>query len=161
MASQEYFLRFGTGNPATISGLAPTFIMFRNYAGSNITSPSIAELGATSGIYKFTYDATQSIAFTADGATSSLANSDRYVSGALGVIDSVNNNVLGISSLVVNFGSSFTAFSNTFNGLNASFTVLNPNILALGASQLVIGTDNVGTTHPGGYTSFNCWAHHN
>lgn len=28
-------------------------------------------------------------------------------------------------------------------------------------TQLVIGTDNVGTTHPGGYTSFNCWAHHN
>jgi len=28
------------------------------------------------------------------------------------------------------------------------------------ASQLVIGTDNVGTTHPGGYTSFNCMGHH-
>lgn len=85
MSTKAYYLRFGSGNPATYTGLSPTFIVFRNASGST-TAPSITELGST-GVYKFDYECTGSVAFVADGATTGLVSADRYVAGALDITD--------------------------------------------------------------------------
>lgn len=78
----EYFLQFGSGDPSNNSGLSPTFTVFKDVAGNNITPPSIAEISST-GIYSFTFSPTLSIAFVCDGATTGLASSDRYITGNL------------------------------------------------------------------------------
>lgn len=87
MAAKSYYLAFGTGNPTDYSGLAPTFITFRNSAGST-TAPGITEIAST-GIYYFDYEVAEqgTIAFVADGATTGLADADRYIFGSLDILD--------------------------------------------------------------------------
>lgn len=80
-------MAFGTGNPADNSGLSPTFIVFRNSAGST-TAPGITEIAST-GVYYFDYEVAElgTIAFVADGATTGLADADRYIFGSLDILD--------------------------------------------------------------------------
>lgn len=87
MAVKNYYLAFGTGNPADNSGLAPSFIAFTSAAGST-TAPSISEIAST-GIYYFQYEVAEggNVAFVADGATTGLADGDRYIFGALDILD--------------------------------------------------------------------------
>lgn len=77
-----YFLQFGSGDPSTNSGLSPTFTVFKDVAGNDITPPSIAEI-STSGIYGFTFSPTLAITFVCDGATTGLSSTDRYITGGL------------------------------------------------------------------------------
>lgn len=104
MATKAYYLRFGSGNPATNSGLSPTFIVFRNGAGVT-TPPSIAEL-STTGIYKFDYECTGTVSFVCDGATTGLATNDRYVAGALDISDR-QNEFIGLITDAVGFSTVF------------------------------------------------------
>jgi hypothetical protein len=83
MASKYYQIVFGgDGNPATQTGLSPTFIQFRNLAtGATTAPPGITEIYA--GIYRFQYDApvgTQ-ISFICDGG--STVTTGRYITGDL------------------------------------------------------------------------------
>lgn len=83
MATKQFYVRFGTGNPAASTGLSPTFIVFRSPSGAT-TPPSITELPST-GIYTFAYECTGSVAFVVDGATTGLTSADRYVCGAIDI----------------------------------------------------------------------------
>lgn len=83
MPTKQFYVRFGTGNPATTSGLAPTFIVFRTPSGVT-TPPAISEM-ATTGIYTFAYECFGTVSFVIDGATTGLQNADRFVFGAIDV----------------------------------------------------------------------------
>lgn len=92
--SVQYYLVFGGGDPSSNSGLAPTFTVFQNAAAGATTAPAISEIAST-GIYGFTYNPLGSINFVVDGATTGLAPSNRYITGALDVGDSANNANIG------------------------------------------------------------------
>lgn len=141
MATRDYFAVFGSGNPATKTGLAPTFITFVTSSGANGTPPAISEPGAK-GIYKFSYDASATlIAFVLDGATTGLATSDRYVVGVLDPQDTfgVTLNAIGLS---------LTGFANTAIALGSTGVALGTTAVALGNTSVALGTTGVaiGTT---------------
>lgn len=94
---KNYVLQFGSGNPAAFSGLSPTLTIFRETAtGQTLAPPSISEIATGVGLYKFAYGPTLSITFLADGG-SSLSDNDRYITGVLDPIQSVDESV-GMSS---------------------------------------------------------------
>lgn len=98
MANKTYFFTFGSGNPSTLTGLSPTFTVFRTTAGVT-TPPSISEL-STTGIYTFGYDlsgVTVPIAFVIDGATTGLQTNTRYVVNALDPLQVIDQR-LGLAS---------------------------------------------------------------
>lgn len=78
----DYFLKFGSGDPSANSGLSPTFTVFKDSSGNDITPPSISEV-SSSGIYTFSYSPTLAITFVCDGATTGLSSTDRYITNAL------------------------------------------------------------------------------
>lgn len=89
---KTYWVQFSSGDSRTGTGLTPTFVIFQTSGGSLISAPSIAEVGASTGMYSFTYGPTAPIAFLLDGGAS-LADSVRYVSGALDPIQAVDEKV--------------------------------------------------------------------
>jgi hypothetical protein len=94
---KNYVLQFGSGNPAAFSGLTPTFTIFSvTNTGQTLAPPSVAEIATGVGLYKFTYGPTLSITFVADGGAA-LSDSDRYITGVLDPIQSVDESV-GMSS---------------------------------------------------------------
>lgn len=95
MANKTYWLRFGSGNPQSFSGLTPTLSTFITEGGTNLIGPTISEVGASTGLYKFIYDASPTFAtgFVADGGAA-LASTDRYIAGVLDPISAVDQ-VLG------------------------------------------------------------------
>lgn len=95
--SVNYFLVFGSGDPSTKSGLAPTFTVFRTPAGGATTSPSISEV-STTGIYTFNYAPQGPIAFVVDGATTGLATADRYIVGSLDLGDESGTITIGTTA---------------------------------------------------------------
>lgn len=129
--ARDYWAVFTSGAPSTTSGLAPTFITFINGSGANITPPSISEPG-TKGLYKFSYDATQTIAFVLDGATTSLGSGStvRYLSGVLDPQDT--------------FGSTLTAIGATVTSHNTLFTNLGTTLVAIGSTNLAMGVTQAG-----------------
>jgi hypothetical protein len=63
--------------------------MFFDTNGVTLAPPSISEMLAGSGIYKFSYSATNMIAFLCDGG-GALSSTDRYISNVLDPIQSVD-----------------------------------------------------------------------
>ena len=102
--AKNYWLVFGSGNPALYSGLTPTFTIFSVNGLTAITAPAITEAPSGSGYYKFVYGPTVAIAFLADGGSSLNAN-DRYIKGALDPIQAVDEVVGTVSD---SFGSTST-----------------------------------------------------
>jgi hypothetical protein len=87
---KTYWAIFGDGNPATNSGLSPTFILFAGISGTTLLAPpGVTEMPAASGWYRFQYSPTFSINFTLDGGAG-LASADRYVRGVLDPIQAVD-----------------------------------------------------------------------
>lgn len=110
MATRDYFAVFGSGNPVTRTGLAPTFITFVSSTGAAGTAPAITEPGSK-GIYKFSYDASATlIVFTLDGATTGVPNTDRYVSGILEAQDAFG---VTLSAVALSIGSTASSFGST------------------------------------------------
>lgn len=100
--AKYYALTFGTGNPASNTGLSPTMIVFQSVpGGSLLTAPAISEINAT-GFYTFSYAPTLPIIFLCDGG-SGLSSSDRYIKGILDPIQAVDEQV----------GFSFSSFGNS------------------------------------------------
>jgi hypothetical protein len=95
--SVDYFLVFGSGSPASKSGLSPTFTVFSTPAGGSTTAPAISEV-STTGIYTFNYAPQGPIAFVVDGATTGLATADRYIVGALDLGDESGTVAIGTSA---------------------------------------------------------------
>lgn len=90
---KSYGVRFGSADPATYTGLNPTFTLFFDLAvGSTLSPPGITEIFSGSGFYQFQFDPTLAIGFVIDGG-SSVTASDRYVVGTLDPIQSVDEKV--------------------------------------------------------------------
>ncbi len=95
MADKTYLLKFGSGNPASFTGLSPTFTMFEigpTLPWASLTPPGISEISTGAGLYMFAYNATLPIAFVADGGAV-LSTADRYVTGILDPIQAVDQRV--------------------------------------------------------------------
>jgi len=89
MATKVYYLKFGSGDPATFSGLFPTFVIFNALGSTALAAPGITEIPAGSGYYQFQYGPTQAILFKADGGNS-LSTNDRFISGTLDPVQAVD-----------------------------------------------------------------------
>lgn len=90
--SKKYYLKFGSGDPASYTGLSPTFSIFAINGVSGIVAPGITESPVGSGLYGFIYGPTQSIIFKADGGVA-LSTGDRYIVGALDPIQAVDESI--------------------------------------------------------------------
>lgn len=127
--ARPYWLAFGA---SAVSGLAPTFINFRTTAGSTLAPPSISEPGSF-GRYLFSYDALTNICFIADGATTGLAFSDRYITGVLDPSD--------------NMGVTLQALGNTAVALGISNLAQGATMISnLGGTSSSFGTNSVDPT---------------
>lgn len=137
MASTVYMVRFGSDNPATYTGLSPTFTKFFNSAGSATTAPSISEI-ASSGMYSFSYEPTGFIGFIMDGSAS-MPSGIRYVSGVLNQNDGswqigVTLQAIGVS--IIAQGSSLTAQGVSITAQGVSLLAQGVSISAQGVSIL-------------------------
>lgn len=120
MATRNYWAVFGSGAPATTSGLAPTFISFISPTGAAGTAPSISEPGSK-GLYLFQYDASATmIAFVLDGATTGLATSDRYISGVLDPFDSMGQTLTVIGASLSAYYVGISGFGATLSSMGSS-----------------------------------------
>jgi hypothetical protein len=88
---KTFWLQFGTGDPREFGGLSPTLIAMYDQTGVTYVGPTITEIGVSSGLYKFAATTSQSLSiiFLADGGAT-LADADRYVTGVLDPIASVD-----------------------------------------------------------------------
>lgn len=89
--AKDYWIKFGSADSRTNTGLTPTFVVFHSRS-TTLAPPGISEVITGTGMYCFTYGATQGIVFQVDGGAG-LATSDRYVSGALDPIQAVDEKV--------------------------------------------------------------------
>jgi hypothetical protein len=155
--SKTYFFKFGSGDPRTNTGLAPTFLIFFDQTGATFAPPAISEGLTLTGFYKFAYTPTNALAFLIDGATTGLSPLDRYISGSLDPIQALDQPIgttlsaigsslnalgssLGTLGLSLNaFGGSFNTFGSSFNLFGASFNTLGSSLNIFGASFNTFG----------------------
>lgn len=90
--SKKYYLKFGSADPATNTGLSPTFTIFAWNGVTLLTPPGITESPSGSGLYGFEYGPTVSILFKVDGGAA-LSTQDRFISSALDPIQAVDEKV--------------------------------------------------------------------
>lgn len=108
--AKNYTVAFGSGNPASNTGLTPTFTVFKTTAtGTNATPPGITEIPSSTGLYYFTYGPTNAISFVIDGG-SALSSLARYVVGQLDPADAVDE---GISTMLSEIGTTASSFGTT------------------------------------------------
>lgn len=100
---KNYTFSFGSGNPSTYTGLAPTFLLFNSLAdGTSLARPGITEIFSGSGVYRFQYEpqVDTPIFFLLDGGATITTSSDRYVKGGIDAIQQVDQ-VLGVTSAAI------------------------------------------------------------
>lgn len=136
--AKQYWLQFASGDPRTYTGLAPTLLIFKSFSGVALTAPGITEAIASSGLYKFEYTPSFSIAFLADGATTGLVTADRYIAGVLDPSDAIDETTLAL-------GSSLTALSSTQIAMGSTIVAIGNTSIAYGGSIFFL-TTNIGTT---------------
>jgi hypothetical protein len=97
--AKTYVVVFGSGNPASYTGLSPTMTVFQNYiAGASTpgwtlaTGPTLSEIASGTGLYSFQYNPLTPYAFVCDGGAA-LLSTDRYVKGVLDPIQAVDERV--------------------------------------------------------------------
>lgn len=134
-----YWLRFGSGNPQTTTGLAPTFLAFNSFSGTAITPPGITETPAGSGLYRFEYAPTFSIAFIADGNTTGLQNAVRYVSGAIDRNDRIDESVFALGTTLTAIGVTAAATGATVTAIGTTLAAQGGTLVAIGNSLAAIG----------------------
>jgi len=96
MANKTYYLKFGSGDPRSYSGLSPTFVLFSLGGITAQIGPTITEMPNGSGMYQFGYGPTMAVNFIAD-AGSALQSPDRFVTGVLDPVQAVDQQ-LGFST---------------------------------------------------------------
>lgn len=131
---KTYYVRFGSGDPRSNSGLSPTFLSFNNY-GVAVTPPGITSVIGATGFYAFQYGTTTPIVFLIDGATSGLDNSVRFVTGAIDPVDRADE----YGTTLVAIGSSNIALGTTNVALGSSNIALGTTGVAIGTSLIAIG----------------------
>lgn len=131
--SNRFSIQFGSGDPRTLTGMSPTFLIFvRMTDGATIASPSITESLTGSGIYQFTYGVTQPIAFLADSATTSPGASGRYVVGQIDPSDRIDE-----------FGITLTAIGTSNIALGTTNLAIGTTLIGYGATGVALGTTTV------------------
>lgn len=149
--AKEYWLKFGTGNPADTAGLSPTFIQFRSWTGGTVSPPGITQPIATCGLYRFEYTPSFPIVFVADGATTGLSSANRYLTGSLDPLDLVDERLAEVGSTLLGTGSTLAAIGLTqIPSLGASLTALGVtngfNIVNIGTTIASFDLSVLGTT---------------
>jgi hypothetical protein len=140
--SVDYLLQFGTGDPRTYTGLAATFLIFKDTTGNNVTPPGITEIPSSTGLYYFTWGVTTSIYFLADAATTSPGTAGRYIAGNLVQSDRIADfgitlNAIGTSHIAQ--GNSAIALGITNVAIGTSLTAQGVSLFALGTSAIAQG----------------------
>lgn len=137
-------MKFGSGDPRTLTGLSPTFLIFVNLTnGATVTPPSITESATSWGIYQFTYGTTQPIAFLVDAATTSPGSVGRYVTGQIDPADRADEfgtTMIAIGTSTIAQGVSMAAIGATIlqTEINQGIT-----LVAIGNSSIALGTSGV------------------
>ncbi len=140
MAVKNYWAAFGSGAPVTYSGLTPTFISFITTTGVAATAPSISEPGSK-GLYFFQYDASATmIAFVLDGATASLATTDRYISGVLDPYDTFGATLNTIGSSLAAYYVGISGFGATLIGVGSALTSLGSSMASMASFIGTVGS---------------------
>ena len=148
--ARDYWFAFGGGTTTTNSGLNPTFITFMNDLGTGFAAPSITEI-ASKGLYLSQYNATQTIVFTLDGATTGLAATDRYINGVFdpsdtfgGTLTAIGNSSIALGTTTISYLSNqstgFTGIANSLIGLGNSLSTIG---LAIGTTASSYGSTSV------------------
>lgn len=154
---KTYTLRFGSGNPTLLTGLAPTLSLFSvANTGATLIGPTVTEITTGWGLYQFQWGTTTPIVFLADGNTSSIT-SGRYVTGQLDPADrsdEYGNTLVAIGNTLIfnapaGMGSSLSALGLTLTAIGNSNISLGITNVALGTSNIALGVTNValGTTN--------------
>jgi hypothetical protein len=128
---KSYVMRFGSGDPRTYTGLAPTFLIFCTDTGTTLASPGISEVLSGSGLYYFNWGTTTPISFLADAATTSPGTSGRYVAGSIDPADRADE-----------YGTTLVAIGTTLNAIGTSHIAQGNTMIALGTTTIAIGTTN-------------------
>lgn len=137
--AKNYLVVFGSGSPATNTGLAPTFTVFKTTPGGvNATPPGITEIPTATGLYYFTYGPTNTIGFVIDGATTGLSSSNRYVPGVLDPLDAVDEQLTALGSTIL-MGMTSTGNSLLF-GISSIDARLGATTSSFGATSTDPGT---------------------
>lgn len=142
---RDYWFAFNSP-PSSSSGLAPTFITFINSSGATIAPPSITEGLTLTGLYKASYNATQTIAFVLDGATTGLANSQRYIFGVFDPQDMFGSTLTGIGNTSIAIGTTLIGFGMTNVALGTTNVALGTTNVALGTTGLAVGVTSLSYT---------------
>jgi hypothetical protein len=144
--AKTYWLRFGSGDPRVYGGLSPTFLIFKDSSGTNVTPPAISEVSGTStGLYAFTWGTTTSIGFLADAATTSPGTTGRYVSGSLDPVDRMDE----VGTTLVAIGTTLNAIGTTGIAIGTTGIAIGTTAVSYGLLNFGLGTTNValGTTN--------------
>lgn len=136
---KTYYVRFGTGDPRQYAGLAPTFLMFKLSNNTDVTPPSISEVGSSSGLFSFQYGTTTAIAFLIDAATTSPGTTGRYVTGAIDPADRTDE----YAATMIAIGTSLVAIGTSNIALGISNVALGTTNVALGTTNVALGTTAV------------------
>jgi hypothetical protein len=143
----NYLLQFGSGDPRTFTGLAATFLVFKDVSGTNVTPPGITEVPSSTGLYYFSWGTTTSIFFLADAATTSPGSAGRYVAGNLDPLDrlsEVGATLIALGSSGVALGTTAVALGTTAVALGNTQIALETNqgttLVAVGNSSIALGT---------------------
>ncbi len=140
--AKTYTLQFGSGDPRVFTGLNATFLIFANASsGATVTPPSITELFAGTGIYKFTWGTTTPIAFLADAATTSPGTAGRYVSGSLDPADRADEygtTMIALGTTLIGYGVTGLAIGTT--GLGFGQSAVASGITAVGLGNTAVAT---------------------
>lgn len=136
--ARDYWFAFGA-QPSVNTGLAPTFITFVNSAGTTIAPPTIAETYSGTGLYKANYNATQTIAFVLDGATTGLGTNNRYIFGVFDPQDTMGQTLVAVGNTAIAIGLSGLAFGQTGVAIGTSNIALGMTNVAIGLSNIALG----------------------
>lgn len=141
--AKTYTMQFGSGDPRTFTGLAPTFLIFVNASsGATIAPPAISEALAGSGLYKFAWGTTTPIAFLADAFTTSPGTAGRYVTGQIDPADRADEygtTMIALGTTLTGYGVSTVAFGLTLVGYGNSTLAFGSTLIGYGNSTLAFG----------------------
>lgn len=127
--AKNYLLTFGA---TAMSGLAPTFLVFRVQPGGGATTaPAISEIAPSTGLYQFSWEPTGTIAFIVDGATVGLVTPSRYIFGNLDPIQSVDETTTGLGASLNAIATGITALAA---GNTAAFSILGTTSSSFGST---------------------------
>lgn len=157
--SKSFYLKFGSGDPATYSGLTPTFSIFSAGGLTTLSAPGITETPSSSGFYRFDYNPTLSILFKADGGAG-LSSGDRYIVGTLDPIQAVDEKIgfatdsFGSTSVDPTTLYGYAKRNQEFQEGNATFTKSTAiwQVYSRGSSTLIAQKNLTNTTSSAGKT---------